>query len=79
MLELNRNQILLEISEDKKHMTVTLGEFPSMKFECCPKGPTQYIQNAVETYLEKTGLGNLQEWKDSLCCYKDGEGCSECN
>ena len=76
---MEKNQILLEISKDKKNITITLGDFQSMSFECCPMKPTKNIQKAIEAYLEKTGLENLEEWENSKCYYKDGIGCSECN
>ena len=75
---MEKNQILLEISKDKKSITVTLGDFPSMSFESCPKRATLNFQNVINTYLEETGLKNLEEWKSENCIYEDGTGCSEC-
>ena len=76
---MEKNQILLEISKDKKSITVTLGDFQSMSFDVCPKSPSKCIPKVIESYLEKTGLDNLEEWESSKCTYEDGTGCSECD
>ena len=79
MQELKNNQILIEVSEDKKKITVSLGNFPSLTFDACPNKITQNIGNAITSYFEKTGLDHLPEWQKEKCAYEDGEGCFDCN
>ena len=67
MENLNNRQILLEISEDKKYVTVTIGCFQPMTFISCPEEVVSSCTVALKNYFEKTGLNFLKEWNDEKC------------
>lgn len=80
-MKLEKNQILITISEDKKLLTVECGAFNHpIDFSNCPKETIGNIGNAVKSYDERTGLSScISEWKPSGCFY-DGNGtCNDCN
>lgn len=76
MEQLKPNQILLEISEDKKKVTVSCGAFYyPLTFDACPAKVTENLSNLLNAYIEKTGLANIPDWKSEKC----GEKCIDCS
>lgn len=79
MEKLERNQILLEISEDKKKVTVSCGAFwHPITFDTCPAKVTNNLGNTINSYIEQTGLENIPEWTSEKCGYEGGT-CRDCN
>lgn len=79
MEQLKPNQILLEISEDKKKVTVSCGAFyHPISFDVCPSEITESLSNALDTYIEQTGLANFSNWESEKCGYRAGK-CIDCN
>lgn len=79
MEQLKPNQILLEISEDKKKVTVSCGAFYyPLTFDACPTKLTENLSNSLNAYIEQTGLANVPNWRSEECGYMGGE-CIECN
>lgn len=79
MEQLKPNQILLEISEDKKKVTVSCGAFyHPLTFDTCPAKLTENLSNSLNTYIERTGLANVPNWESEECGYIVGE-CIDCN
>jgi len=79
MEQLKPNQILLEISEDKKKVTISCGAFyHPLTFDNCPAKITKNLSNALNTYIEKTGLDKVPNWKSEKCGYLGGK-CIDCN
>ncbi len=76
MEELKPNQILLEISEDKKTVTVSCGAFCyPLTFGTCPANVTKNLSNSLNSYIEETELAKVPNWKSEKC----GEKCISCN
>lgn len=71
MEKLNKRQILLEISEDKKSIKVAIGQFPEIEFSTCPNKVIESCQGVIQSYFDKTGIHCcLKEWTDEKCsCY----------
>lgn len=80
MEELKRNQILIEISEDKKNVTVTAGCFfnQPMTFDGCPSKVVENLGNALKAYDKHTGLSSVPEWSNERCGHEGGK-CKDCN
>ncbi len=81
MERLKRNQILVEVSADKKKVTIQSGVFCyPITFDSCPAKVTENLGNAVNAYIEQTGLENIPEWESEMCGYEGGTGtCRDCN
>lgn len=73
---LKPNQILLEISENKKEVTVSCGAFwQPITYSACPARVTENLGNAIDTYVKQTGLNNITQWTNEKC----GQLCRDCN
>ena len=75
---LDKNQILITISEDKQKITIAAGGscVREISFESCPtKSPLETITNAIESFMKLTGLEEYPEWKKEECC----GNCLGCN
>lgn len=80
-MKLQKNQILVTISEDKKLLTVECGaiSYP-VDFSCCPKNTIENIGNAIKAFDKRTGLSEcISEWKPSGCFYDGNGSCNDCN
>lgn len=79
MERLENNQILLEISEDKKKITVSSGSFfCPMTFDSCPAKVVEDIPNVIKAYAKKAGFDELPGWEEEKCGYEGGK-CIDCN
>ena len=80
-MKLEKNQILITISEDKKLLTVECGAINrSIEFSNCPKKTIENIGNVVKAYDEHTGLSScISEWKPNGCLYEGSGTCNDCN
>ena len=67
MEKLNKRQILLEISEDKKYVTVELGDFPPETYMACPEEVVDSCAQALKLYFRNTGLEFIEEWSNEKC------------
>lgn len=79
MEKLKPNQILLEISEDKKKVTVSCGAFwHPITYDACPAKVTKNLGNALNAYINATALDDILEWTSEKCGYEGGT-CIDCN
>lgn len=80
-MQLEKNQILITLSEDKKILTVECGaiDYP-INFSACPDKPIKNIGKAIIGYDERVGLSKYHpEWIPSGCMYKGTGTCDDCN
>ena len=79
MERLKNNQILLEISEDKKTITVNSGfiSYP-VAFGSCPAKVLENIPNVIQSYAKEFGFDELPGWEEEKCGYEGGK-CIDCN
>lgn len=79
MERLKNNQILLEISEDKKTITVNSGSISyPVAFDSCPAKVVECIPNAIQSYAKEFGFDELPGWEKEKCGYEGGK-CTDCN
>ena len=76
MNELKKNQILIEISEDKTKIRVSAGliHYPVV-FNTCPGAIFESIENVLGKFFYKTGLDNFPEWHSTKYCTHNCEEC----
>ena len=54
---LEKNQILISISEDKRKITIEAGAVPQeITYDACPAKTLENIQNAIDAFSKSTGL-----------------------
>jgi hypothetical protein len=77
---MENNQILITISDDKKTITVST-VYKDMTFSSCPNSVLENLPNAMQSYVEHTGLNTIKQFSNEECYYKGGEigSCNDCN
>lgn len=76
MEQLNNRQILIEVSEDKKKVTISSGRcYREITYDACPAKLTNGLENSLNAYIQATNLALYPEWEDEKC----SEYCNDCN
>lgn len=76
---LEKNQILISISEDKRKITIEAGAVPQeITYDACPAKVLENIGNVITAFSGDTGLYYHPEWENEKCGYLGGK-CRDCN